>query len=412
MHGNRPLKILVVNDMLPPDSEGGMELSAWELGKGLESRGHEVHWVCAEWRPSYKGSKQESKRVQRILKQATLPSKAETKLQSFNAIGQKINIAADNYEILLPLVKQEKYDVALIFGLLSVGLGTAQLFTDNGIPIVWSVGDVAIPVHFNLPNQTAVYRAAFGTVGRKWHAIERNLDFSRMLFTSGFVQEEFVKAGIRPRVSQVVPRALDFEPQMGEKKNPPLILVASRLTKARGIHTVLEAAKILNGSHPGLPWNLEIIGGGEESYLDQLSSLADQVLNRVTFRGQLPKTEVIARLGQASICINPTVEPEGFGRINIEALASGAALVATDVPSIHDIIDGYSCAETFQPGSFSELANVLENLLIQKEKRLEMAARGLARSEDFSMDSVLDRVVSQLQRAVDRQNPVKTNSYK
>jgi glycosyltransferase involved in cell wall biosynthesis len=411
MRSHRPLKILVVNDMLPPDSEGGMELSAWELGKGLESLGHDVHWVCSEWRPSYQGSKEENDKIHRILKRADLPLKAETKLQAFNAIGQKINIAADNYEILEPLVRQERCDVALIFGTLGIGLGSAQVFGDNGIPIVWSIGDVAIPVHFGLPNQTAVYRAAFGTVGRKWHAIERNLDFSKMLFTSSFVKEEFAKAGIRPRVSEILPRAIDFEPSLGEKLNPPLILVASRLTKARGIHTVLEAGKLLRETNPELKWSLEIIGSGEEAYLEELHSLAKLISNQVTFRGRLSKNEVIARLAEASIVINPTIEPEGFGRINIEALASGAALIATDVPSIHDIIDGYNCAETFQPGNAAELASLLVKLLQLTAERNEMVERGLARSRDFSMGSILNILNTQLRNATAQHPNAKQNSY-
>jgi glycosyltransferase involved in cell wall biosynthesis len=389
MQSHRPLKIIVLNDMLPPDSEGGMELSAWELGKGLEARGHEVHWVCSEWRSSYKGAKEESGRVHRILKRAELPLKAESKLQAFNAIGQKINIAADNYEILERLLKEQQFDVALVFGMLGVGLGAAQVFTDNGIPIVWSVGDVAIPVHFDLPNKTAVYRAAFGTVGRKWHSVEKALDFSHVLFTSNFVKEEFAKAGIRPEAGEILPRALDFRPQMGEKEDPPLILLACRLTKARGIHTALEAAKILRETKPGLLWNLEIIGGGEEPYLTELRALAEEVKRPITFTGQLPKRNVIARMAKASIVINPTIEPEGFGRTNIEAMACGAVLVATDVPSIHDIIDGYDCAETFQSGDAEALANLLERLLEDPERMSQMAEKGLSRARDFSMDSVL-----------------------
>lgn len=402
------LRVVLVNDLLPPDHEGGLELSAFEIGKALIEMGHSVDFVCCKWRDSYSGDRSEPPYMHRIFNYAEVRARTESKLprklESFRAVERRINIAAGNYRLLTEfLEKNGPFDVALVFGVLFIGLGTVRAFTDKGISVVWSVGDVAIPVHFSMPGQTRLYSLTFRTIGKKWHEIEKTVDFSRMMFVSEFSRREMLKSGFKPRQSAVVPRAVNFEPgnpAANLKEQPPLIFAACRLAPARGPHVAVEAAKLLLQRRPDLSWKLVIAGGGERDYTKELHQAANPLGERIEFLGKIPKDQVIARMRRTTIFVNPTVEVEGFGRTNIEALANGVALVTSDIPSVHEIVDANGCAILFPPGDAHALSVHLERLLEAPEERAELADRGIARVRDkYMMKDLMMEVERELRRA-------------
>lgn len=394
------MRIILLNDLLPPDSEGGLELSALEIGQGLRGLGHDVQFVCSEWRPSYSGVRADG--VHRILKYEPPQTARASKLDSFRAIQRKVNVGGENYESLTKWLKsQGPFDVALVFGILGVGLGVARSFTDQGIPIVWSMGDVSIPVHFGLANQTKLYKLAFGTVGRKWHAVEKTVDFSHVLATSEFVLSELRKAGIKPQVAEVVPRAIDFEvPGDPPKEDPPSLLVACRMTPSRGVDVAIEAAKLLSARNPGLLWKLKIAGGGPEDYVERLKELARPLGARIDFLGKLQRLDLLDHMRKATVVVNPTVEVEGFGRTNIEAMALSAALIATDIPSIHEIIEDGRTGVIVPVGDPKALSEAMERVLTDHAFCDAIAKASKARVlEQYVMPPVLAKIEANLQRA-------------
>jgi len=414
-----PLRIVLLNDLLPPDSEGGLELSAFEIGSGLRSLGHDVQFVCSEWRPSFTGERRDPDHIHRLLSyEEARPSKRPGpagKIESFRSIQRKINVGGKNYGTLCEWLKANgPFDVALVFGILGVGLGVARAFTDLGIPIVWSMGDVSIPVHFGLSSQTKLYRLAFNTVGRKWHAVEKTVDFSHILFTSDFVRRENLKVGIDPKEWQVIPRAIDFKitpPESLEKERPPSMLVACRLSPSRGVHVAIQAAEQLAERRPDLDWRLKIAGSGAPDYVNALMAQAKPLGNRVVFLGKLGKPDLLAVMRSATIVLNPTVEVEGFGRTNIEAMACGAALLATDIPSIHEIVISGVSAEIVPPGDAEAMSAAMETLLTDTGHLCRLVSAAHLRVLDsYTLPPVLGAIEGHIRKATHAHRHDKTTS--
>ncbi len=107
--------------------------------------------------------------------------------------------------------------------------------------------------------------------------------------------------------------------------------------------------------------------------------MAEALSPRVTLLGKLPKAEVIGLMKRASIFVNPTVEVEGFGRTNVEAMACAVALVTTDIPSVHEIVDENDCALLFPSADPYALSIHLENLLDNPRERQLLASKGVER---------------------------------
>lgn len=397
------LRIILLNDLLPPDHEGGLELSSYEIGNALRRAGHDVHFVCSRWRREYTGERDELPYIHRIFKFEDVRQRPESrlpkKLEALRAVERKINVGARNYRALRKMLRDEgPFDVALVFGLLGVGIATATAFSDCGIPVVWSIGDVALADHFAMPSKTRLYNLIFKTLGRRVHAIEKTLDCVHMTFVSDFSRGEMLKSGFKPKRTAVIPRGVDFEPFNADeliKEDPPVLFYAGRLAPSRGAHVAVEAAKLLAKRRPDLQWTLKIAGGSRDLlYQKELRERAAELGRRIEFVGKIPKAEVLDRMRRYSIFINSTVEVEGFGRSNIEAMANAMALVTTDIPSVHEIVDANHCALLFPSGDAAALSKHLENLLDDSTLRRTLAQRGVDRVRDAYL---FERIIEQLE---------------
>ncbi len=94
--------------------------------------------------------------------------------------------------------------------------------------------------------------------------------------------------------------------------------------------------------------------------------------------GHVPVEDLPGLYGAATL-VGYASRYEGFGLPPIEAMACGAAVVSTPVPSVTEVIgDG---AELFRPGDVDGLAGTLRQLLADEACRGELAARGTKRAQ-------------------------------
>ena len=104
-------------------------------------------------------------------------------------------------------------------------------------------------------------------------------------------------------------------------------------------------------------------------------------------------------LAEASIMAAPNLGGESFGLVVVEAMAAGCAVVASDIPAFRAVVG--SAAELVPPGSPSDLAQAISELLSDPSaiQALGLAARDRAR--DFDWSRVLPQYRACYQRAID-----------
>lgn len=103
--------------------------------------------------------------------------------------------------------------------------------------------------------------------------------------------------------------------------------------------------------------------------------------------GRVGDAELRDRYWRASVFCLPS-SYEGFGIPYVEAMASGAAVVATANPGADYVTDGGRAGVLTTPDS---LGDELVALLTDDDRRAHLAAAGLRRSQTFSLAAVADR---------------------
>jgi colanic acid/amylovoran biosynthesis glycosyltransferase len=173
-----------------------------------------------------------------------------------------------------------------------------------------------------------------------------------------------------------------------EKKadGPPLIAVGGALEPKKGVHLTLEALASLKAR--GGRFRIEIFGNGPDR--QRLAELVCSLglSDEASFLGGLPHREVIRLFQRADIFIlaairAPNGSMDGLPNVVAEAMACGAAVVASRLSGIPELIRDRTDGILFPPGDIPLLAEAVGELLDKPTLRIELARQARRRVETF-----------------------------
>lgn len=120
-----------------------------------------------------------------------------------------------------------------------------------------------------------------------------------------------------------------------KKANPVRICYAGKMSSAKGIRELLDAAELLNKS--GVKFELTMAGGCQEK---DIKILLDNLPCNIKYLGQIPQSELAKLFKKSDIFILPSYY-EGLGLVLIEAMACGVIPISTNLPGIEDWINSH-----------------------------------------------------------------------
>lgn len=138
----------------------------------------------------------------------------------------------------------------------------------------------------------------------------------------------------------------------------------------KGVNTLIEASKLLLGV-------LVYIVGGTAAEIDKLKNAHGEISN-VVFVGQRPHTEIPVWLAAADMLILPNTAKEEISKHYtspvklFEYMASGRPIIASDLPSIREVVDE-TVVHFFEPDSPEDLAAKMEEVMKNSESALAKA---------------------------------------
>lgn len=167
-------------------------------------------------------------------------------------------------------------------------------------------------------------------------------------------------------------------------RDPRLILGVGRLVEKKGFRDLILACKVL--TIHGVDFRCEIIGQGplEATLRAEIDRLG--LTGCVTLVGPRPQDEVLEAYRRAAIFALPCIigadgNRDGLPTVLLEAMATGAACVSTDVTGVPEIITHDVDGLVVPQNDANALANALERLLAEPDLRARFAAAGRAKVE-------------------------------
>lgn len=153
----------------------------------------------------------------------------------------------------------------------------------------------------------------------------------------------------------------------------PIIMLPGRISRWKGHRVLIEALALMRTRDACVVF----VGDdqGRTSFVNDLIALAERnsVAPRLRIAGHCDEMPVALKL--ADVVVNPSTDPEAFGRVIVEAQSMGAMVVASDHGGAVETIEHGVTGWRVQPGDPLALAEALDYALsLSRDERLAIGA--------------------------------------
>lgn len=185
-----------------------------------------------------------------------------------------------------------------------------------------------------------------------------------------------------PEIAATAPRP-DFLPA-----EDGYLLFVGTLGRHKGVDVLLDAYRKLHAER-----ELVLIGTVHDRDLD-LSAPG------ITVARNKSNAEVMAAWQRASVAIVPSVWEEPLGQVAVEAMLAQRPVVASDVGGLRDIVAHDRTGILVPPRDPAALADAVDMLLADPDRRTAMGAAGIERARAFEVGAVTPRLVELFERVL------------
>jgi len=411
---SRPMRILLASDYLPPAASGAGN-AAWALAGGLRDLGHEVYMIAGTAGPA---SVQLHEGVEVSLISATLPERWLAYFSLYNPPAVRA------FKQHLERIRPDVINVHNLHNRLSYGCIAAA--SRRGYPVVLTAHDV-MPVayakltHYVNPSSCpddspATYRLPLGYNLRQarfrynplrnlWirHSLHRHVRLrlavsNRLrlaLEGNGLPPFEVVHPGVRDVAASKAPAAVERLRRRYGLEGRPVVLLAGRLSAAKGVQQALRAFEILLHQVP----DAVLLMLSRQTV--ELGRFASRLGGNVIQGGWLTGDELAAAYGLSQIVILPSIYLEPFSLVGLEAMAAAKPVIAScHCGIVEGMVDGVT-GFIVNPFEAQKFAGIMSRLLLDGTFRRKLGLAGYQRyCQDFThgqyalrMQSAFDRIV-------------------
>lgn len=384
------MRILVVSNFYPPPFVGGYELGCRDIVERLYD--HEVTVLTSTY------GRRRRKREDHVLRWLT----ADLEWRNTSAPAYLLRLLYKerrNRQAFHRAVSISKPDLVYFWNMRYVSATLLAYAQRSGLPLCAFISDDWLAT---LDRTDAWLRWCYGVPRETWKALPKSrlttvfkraratsalkhLCLRHAQFASNYLKGEALEAGRCLADASVIHWGVDLSRFPFAPVQPHEIrklLFVGQVAPHKGVHTAIEAVKVLIERYNHANVELTIAGGtSNPTYYRNIAELADSlgISNRVHFQEQLPR-ELVGQLYRAhEVLLFPSLWQEPFSIVLLEGMASGTAVVATSTGGTREIVEPDENALVFAAGNACDCAAQVDRLL--RDPALANRLRELARAK-------------------------------
>jgi len=370
-----PKKILVINNLYPPQEMGGYGRLLFDFTNILRNRGHSIYVLTSD--SPYLGKTDGDKPdVHRSL--VLFGGWEGGVCKTMENRDDIIRIVRKNIAGLEQVLKEFRPDACL--------LGNIDFLSRN---IMNPMLDKKIPIIHHMGNQQPGYAVNETPKNRLYH----------LAAASNWLKNEIQKQGYPLKdISVVFPGALveEFRMRIPPALDKLRIVYASIVLPYKGPHILINALKRLHDS--GIDFYCSIAGTStDQSFVDSLKSYVNGtgMEEKIHFLGFLAREELKNLLARHNVLVFPSIVKEAFGISQVEAMAAGLTVVTSGTGGAKEIVEHGVSGIIFKTEDDASLAEELIQLTKDPLKCQQIALAGQRRAiEKFDIERSVDSLES------------------
>jgi len=220
---------------------------------------------------------------------------------------------------------------------------------------------------------------------------------SHLIVASNYIKKLLLKSGYNKKQIAIIPYYTSLPLNSITRKLPqlPTIVCAGRIEKEKGIHYLFKALSKIEQK-------VKVFVIGEGTQVSQLKLYAKSMLSKheIVFTGWIENSELKKYYSQATLVVVPSIWPEPFGIIGIEAMANQIPVVAFNVGGISEWLKNEETGLLAAPRDYMDLADKIKQLIEQPDLASSMGIAGKKVVEkEFTPAVHIKRLVSIFQEA-------------
>lgn len=239
---------------------------------------------------------------------------------------------------------------------------------------------------------------------RTVEANQNNFEYKKLIVASEHVKTQAIASAYPVSQIEVIPYFTRIPMNAESSRSENKILFVGRIVPEKGLAKLLLAFKNLHTP-------AQLIIAGEGSDLVEIKSLSRKlgIQNDVCFTGWANDAQKEELYKSASVVVIPSVWPEPFGIVGIEAMSYAKPVVAFRTGGISEWLDDQKSGFLIPPYDVSEMADKIDLLLEQKDLAIEMGIKGRAKVEqNFGEANHIQRLLETYNKVIDSQNSIGT----
>jgi len=227
-------------------------------------------------------------------------------------------------------------------------------------------------------------------------------DASKVIALSEIEAEQYKCAGVPAEKIAIVPNGIDlteysdlppkgsFKKKFGLEKNEKIVLYLGRIHEIKGIDILVRAfANILHK----LDDVRLVIVGPDDGYLGEIEALikALKIENKVLISGPLYGKDKLEAYVDADVYVLSSIY-EIFGISLLEAYACSTPVIASSVGGLKDLVINGETGFLVEPGSIVELSRSIVFMIDNSASAKRMGMKGREFVKNFSAWTVINRL--------------------